>query len=67
MTRTEIDDLIKELEKNYHVKCELAEVLEFSGEGLIITPTLPYKFLLNDGAIKQIIINKLDKLDLIRF
>lgn len=69
MTRTEIDELIEYLEKNYHVKCSHSfSVSLFSGseEYLKITPTLEL-FFRGANMNKETIINKLDKLDLIRF
>lgn len=67
MTRDEIDELIKYLEENYHVECKIVPVEGWSVDGLIVTPTLEHKYLLHDSSIKELIINKLDKLDLIRF
>lgn len=71
MTREEIDELITYLEKTYHVKClhvsqmTTTDGMEFP-EKLIVIPdsTLTFKGMRLD---RDFIINKLDKLDLIRF
>ena len=71
MTRDEIQELIEYLEKNYHVKClyihqmTTRDGMEYP-EKLIITPdtNITFQGLRLD---KDVITNKLDKLDLIRF
>lgn len=69
MTRDEIQELIEYLEKNYHVKCiYTTRDDDFWGkiETLTVIPCLKLHF--GDMQInKEIITNKLDKLDLIRF
>lgn len=66
MTRTEIDELIKELEKNYHVKCEF-ERHEFQEYGkLIVTPNLPMAFNIGPFFNKDLLIKELDELEAIR-
>lgn len=67
MTRDEIDELITYLEKNYYVECELVTIEHLGKQGLVVTPTLQHRFVLDSNLIKQIIINRLDKSDLIRF
>lgn len=66
MTRTEIDELITYLEKNYHVKCEYVPEGEFTRQELIVTPNLSYDFS-GFSLRRQHIIAKLDELDLIKF
>lgn len=71
MTRTEIDELIKELEKNYYVKCEYLAYNDYGMEEIVIRSTLhthytePSKVPFQQA--KYVIIDKLNKLDLIRF
>ena len=71
MTREEIYKLIKYLEKKYHVECEYLVHNNCGMEEIVIRSTLhthyaePSKVPFQQA--QDVIINKLDKLDLIRF
>lgn len=71
MTRTEIDELIEYLEKNYHVECEYLPYNNYNMEEIVIRSTLHTHYTepskVPSHQAKDVITNKLDKLDLIRF
>ncbi len=69
MTRDEIDELIKYLEKNYYVKCEYLPANEekFIRERLIVYLKHPPILFCGVDFNKKNITGKLNALDLIRF
>lgn len=67
MTRTEIDELIEYLEKNYHVECEYMPEHEFMPEQLMVWPEPPPIVFKGLDFDSKNIRGKLNALDLIRF
>lgn len=67
MTREEIDELIKDLEKNYHVICKYIPEDDYELEKLMVWPEPPPITFKGLGFSKKNIKGKLNALDLIRF
>lgn len=67
MTQEEIDELIKDLEKNYHVICKYIPEDDFEPEKLMIWPEPPPITFKGADLHKKNIRGKLNALDLIRF